>query len=334
MSKKLRLTSLLAVALSTLTLVSCGKYSDKPKGVTATSGVTKLACIESFENIMEQEIEVFEYIYKDANVLPYYLNELACVDSLMSGKVSSVVISRELTAEETKKLTEQKRKPKSSLIAVDAIALVVNNNNPVEILSTDDIADILTGKITDWNEISPSQAGKIEVVFDHAGSSMVNYMRDKLTHGESFGGNVYAQGSNQKVIEAVSTHKGAIGIIGVSWLSANMDGKTVDSTAELAERSQRNDTTTLTSSVDEFTPEIKVLKVREAGKVHAYKPYQVDIFNGDYPFYRSIYMITTGVGGTPSHGFYSFVTSVRGQKLILLTGVLPGKMYQREVNLQ
>lgn len=331
---KLKWVFLSAAALLATGLVSCGKYSDKAKGVTATSGVTKLACIQSFENIMEQEIEVFEYIYKDANVLPYYLNELACVDSLMSGKVSSVVISRELTPEETKALTEQKRKPKSSLIAVDAIALIVNNDNPVEILSTDEVAEILTGKITDWNEISPSKAGKIEVVFDHAGSSMVNYMRDKITHGEPFGDNVFAQGSNQKVIEAVREHKGAIGVIGVSWLSANLDGNTVDSTAELAEVSQRNDTTTLTSSADEFTPEIKVLKVRETNKVDAYKPYQLDIFNGDYPFYRSIYMITTGVGGTPSHGFYSFVTSVRGQKLILLTGILPGKMYQREVNLQ
>lgn len=326
-----RLSLSIAILGVCASLTSCGKYSDKPKGVTATSGVTKIACEQAFENIMEQEIEVFEYIYPDANILPYYTNELACVDSLMSAKVSSVVITRELTAEETKTLTEQKRKPKSSLIAVDAIALIVNKDNPVEILSTEEVREILTGEVKNWNEISPSKLGNIEVVFDHAGSSSVNYMRNKLTNGVPFGDNVFAQGSNQDVINAVKNHPGAIGIIGVGWLTADLDGRTVNRAQELAEASEKNDTTQLSSSVDQFNPEIKVLKIREEGKIEAYKPYQLDIYNGDYPFFRQIYMITTGVGGTPSHGFYSFVTSVRGQKLILLTGILPGKVYQRQV---
>ena len=309
-------------------VTACGKYSDKPKGVTSTSGVTKLACDASFRNIMEQEIEVFEYIYPDASVLPYYEDEKACFDSLMNLSVPSVVVTRELTDQEVKYLNSHKKKPKTSRIAVDAIALIVNNDNPIDILSTDEIEEILTGKVTQWNDLSPSKLGKIEVVFDHESSSTVKYMRDSLTHGENFGENVYAQGTNQGVFEAVKNRKGAIGVLGVSWLSANLDGKAATTTAELAAATEQSDTTALG-----FNPDVKVLKVRPANSIEAYKPYQQYIYEGKYPLYRSIYMITTGVGGTTSNGFYSFVTSFRGQKLILLTGVLPGTVYPRMVNL-
>ena len=328
----MRLSRVLSASLFLAMVVgttSCGKYSDRPKGVTSTSGVTKLACDASFRNIMEQEIQVFEYIYPDADILPYYEDEKACFDSLMNLSVPSIVVTRELNEQEVKYLNSHKKKPKTSRIAVDAIALIVNKQNDVGVLSTDEIAEILEGKVTDWNEISPSKMGKIEVVFDHEGSSTVKYMRDSLTHGEKFGDNVFAQGSNEAVFEAVKNRKGAIGVIGVSWLSANLDGKEATTAEELAKASEESDTVALS-----FNPEVNVLKVRRSNSIESYKPYQQYIYEGKYPLYRSIYMITTGVGGTTSNGFYSFVTSVRGQKLILMTGILPGTVYPRMVNLE
>ena len=37
--------------------------------------MAKIACDESFEYIMEQEINVYEYIYPKEDVLAYYLPE-------------------------------------------------------------------------------------------------------------------------------------------------------------------------------------------------------------------------------------------------------------------
>lgn len=320
-------------------IVGCTKYSDKPKGETSTSGLTTIACDNTFENIIQDEIDVFEFVYPDVNILADYTNETACFDSLLNLKIKTIVVSRDLTADEVKYLKNQKKRPKSKQIAVDAIALIVNNDNPNEILSTEEISEILTGRITNWNEISPAYSGEIQVIFDHAGSSTVNYLKNKLTSGEPFNGKIYTvsedtlQGSCEKVIDAVKSRKGALGIIGVSWLTRDLNGKNV-SVEEKAEMSVANDTIMLSSTNDEFTPEIKVLKVREMNKLQAYKPFQEDIYNGDYPFYRSIYMITTGEGGMPSHGFFSFVTGVQGQKIMLRTGVLPAIIHTKNVELQ
>ena len=70
----------------------------------------------------------------------------------------TIVISRDLTQKEKDYLESQKKHPRSNMIAVDAIALIVNNDNPIEILSISEIRDILTGKITKWSDIEAYQA--------------------------------------------------------------------------------------------------------------------------------------------------------------------------------
>lgn len=320
-----------------LALTACGKYSDRPKGETSTSGGTVIACDETFENVMQDEIEVFEYVYPNVDVLPYYLNETACIDSMLNFKINTIVVSRELNESELKRLRDNKKRPKQQQIAVDAIALIVNKDNPIDILSVEEIKEILTGEVTEWNSIDPAGKGKISVVFDNAGSSTVNYMRNNVTEGKPFGENVYAQGSCPKVIDAVRETPGAIGIIGVSWLTSDLSGEELKNVEDMAKESTANDTITMSSSMDEndrFNSNVKVLKVRENDKIQAYKPYQFDIYNGDYPFYRSMYMITVGEGGMPSHGFYSFVTSPQGQKLILTTGILPAIKHNKLVTIE
>ena len=320
-----------------LGLSSCGKSkSDSEEGNAKKNleNLSVIACDQTFENVIQDEIEVYEYIYPKEHILPYYLSESACVDSFMNQAVKSIVIPRELTPEEIKYLSAKKQNPRSQQIAVDAIALIVNKDNPLDILSTDELSEILSGKVKKWDELSPSKLGEIEVVFDDAGSSTVKYMRDKLTGGEPIAAKVYAQGNCPKVIEAVKTHKNAIGFIGVSWLQSNLDGQTMPSTADKAKILEKNDTTELTGSDAAFNPDIKVLKIREADKVQAFKPYQADIYNGDYPFYRPIYMITTATGGMASHRFFSFVTGVQGQKILLTTGVMPAIVNTKRVELR
>lgn len=318
-----------AVLALSLVVGGCAKYSDRPKGVTSTSGTTILACDASFENIMEQEIGVFEYIYPDVSVLPYYISEKAAVDSLMSLNIPSAVLARDLTPQERAYLESNKKKPKSKRIAVDAIALIVNPANNVNILSIKEIKEILTGEITEWNQLEPSKLGKISVVFDNEGSSTVQYMKDSLLNGGKFGQNVFAQNTNPEVFEAVKSNKNAIGIIGVSWISADMRNAETSSAESMAKSLEVEDTVAST-----FDTSVKVLKVRRDDSIEAYQPYQAYIYDGRYPLYRSIYMITTGVGGTPSHGFFSFVTGFQGQKIIMKTGILPATVHPRMVNVE
>lgn len=320
-----------SAALAAVALSSCGER----KSGTFEQKVEymKFACDATFENIMDQEIDVFEYYYNNARrqalVVPYYVSQSAAFDSLMTSgnSIRTIVAARRLTEAEKTRLRNQKAKPREQRIAVDAVALIVNPKNPIEAISMKELREVLSGDVRSWKDLWPTKLDSIRIVFDQNGSSLVQFMRDSINGGRDFGPNVYAEGSPREVFRAVSERPNALGVIGVSWVSTDMDG-TALSKDEIRRRSQASDTTNL-----DFSPDIKVLAVSGDDTPHAYKPYQAYIFDGRYPLYRSIYMITTGVGGTLNSAFYSFVTGMQGQKVIQLTGVLPSTVQPRMVQL-
>ena len=312
------------VGLLAVAATSCGKKVESIQ----TSGIATIACDATFENIMSQEIDVFEYIYPEASIMPYYVDEHAAIDSIINMSTKMAITTRPLNEKEIAYLKSKKKIVRQSQIAVDAVALIVNPENPMEIIDRKEIVDILTGKFTRWDELVPNKGklGDISVVFDHQGSSTVHYMRDSLLAGAQLGPNVYAQKTPAAVFDAVASNKNAIGVIGVSWITDDMQGRELNR-QELAEAVERNDTTDLS-----FNSKIKVLKVRADGQVTAYKPYQYYIYTGEYPLYRQIYMISTGAPGSISHGFYSFVTGFKGQKIMQMTGILPKVVQPRMVS--
>lgn len=145
------------LALAMLAMLAAGCHGtgkrEAPKGNSSTSGTCVVACDASFENVMQQEIEVFEYIYPNASILSRYMDEKSCVDSLLFGSARVAVIGHELSNEQIKFLRDKKHFAKTKKIAVDAVAVIVNPDNPVENLSVSDLREILTGKLTEWNSV-------------------------------------------------------------------------------------------------------------------------------------------------------------------------------------
>ena len=318
----MKLKSLLPVVLGcvAMMLASCGG-----KKAPERQPIAKVACDESFEYIMEQEVDVFEYIYPKEDVIAEYMPESAAIDSIMAmTDYKNAVITRALTDQEVSYLRSHKKRVHQQQIAVDALALIVNPANPVEILSRKDIAEILSGEVTRWDQVEPCKLGDIDVIFDHQGSSTVKYMSDSILGGRPFGPNVSAVKSNPEVFKAVATNKNAVGIIGVSWVTSDLSGRQ-HSVEELAQAVEKSDTTAL-----DFSSDVKVLKIRGNNEVTAYKPYQAYIFDGSYPLHRQVWMVCTAPGGT-SHRFFSFVTGFQGQKIIQMTGILPATVRPRMV---
>lgn len=216
-------TKLFAVAVATVLAVAsagCMKYEKKAN--SHTTGTTTLVCDNTFENIMAQEVDVFEYQYPEAHILTRYATQAEAFDSLMSLNTKTIVVSRDVSERERQILKDKRRTVRSTKIAVDAVALIVNPENPVGKLTLKEVADILSGESSDWNDIWPCDLGKISVVFDDKSSSLVTYMRDSLLNGAPLGDNVYAQGSIPAVFKAVKESKNAIGVVGVSWITTDM----------------------------------------------------------------------------------------------------------------
>ena len=108
---------------------------------------------------------------------------------------------------------------------------------------------------------------------------------------------VKALRTNQQVIDYVARTPDAIGVIGVNWLG------------------NRSDTTNLS-----FRDEIRVMSVSAddiATPQNGYKPYQAYLYYGNYPLARPIYVLLNDPRNALPWGFASFLTSDRGQRIIL-----------------
>ena len=309
----------LALLVAVVLLAAC---NNKQSTNSSTSGTAVIICDESFQNVLDQEIEVFEYTYPDASILCRYQPEADALDSLLKRKVDLIITSRDLTDAQREKLQLQNRAHRSRKIAVDAVAIIVNKDNDIDQLSMGDLREIFSGKFKKWSEITPTKALRdkdIEIVFESNGCGIINYMQSKMLEpGQKFGDNVFAQKSTEDVFKAVEAHKNAIGFIGVSWITADMGGKAMSVDERVEQLNANNDP----SAID-FTDRIKVMPVRADDQLQPRKPYQYYINNGEYPLVRVVWAIDASASGTLDHGFFSFLTGVIGQKIILQTGVLP-----------
>ena len=158
----------------------------------------------------------------------------------------------------------------------------------------------------------------IKVMFDGSGTGVVHYMKEKFLDGGKFGPNIYARQSSQDVFDAVETYKNVIGFIGVSWITSDLKSAEVPIAQKYEELKTKNEV-----SVIDFTDRIKVMPVRGDDQVQGVKPYQAYINSGEYPLVRTIWAIDASYNGMLDHGFYTFITGVIGQKIILQTGILP-----------
>jgi phosphate transport system substrate-binding protein len=326
---KIKNNILLIVAFALAVLLSaCG--DQRPKS-TSTRGLARIMCDESFQSVLEQEIAVFEYQYPEASIMPEYINEHDALDSLFRNKVDLIIISHDLTKDQKTSLKKLGRGYRSKMIAVDAIAVIVNKQNDIDDLSMSDLRDIFTGKVTRWGEVYPTKLKNdtIKVMFDGSGTGVVNYMKEKFLNGAKFGPNVYARNSSTDVFDAVEQYKNVIGFIGVSWITSDL--KSIEK--PIAEKYEELKNNNEVSMID-FTDRIKVMPLRNDDQLEPVKPYQAHIYSGAYPLVRSIWAIDASYNGTLDHGFFAFITGVIGQKIILQTGILPAAEPVRYVEVQ
>jgi phosphate transport system substrate-binding protein len=71
-----------------------------------------------------------------------------------------------------------------------------------------------------------------------------------------------------------------------------------------------------------------------ANETNSYKPFQAYLFYGYYPLTRTVYIILNDPRGSLPSGFTSFLTSDRGQRIILKSGLVPATQPIRIVHIK
>lgn len=285
-------------------LASCKNKKEEDTQVSRTVGNATILVDESFHNIIDDQIEVFNSDYPDAHFKVITGNENEILPTFLNDSVRVIVMSRTLTPEEEKIYTRRSIPVYTSRFAIDGIALITSNDNPDSTITAEEIVEILKGT---------SKSGK-SLVFDNAYSSTLRYFKELAKINKLPSKGVYTLNTNEDVIKYIDQNKNYIGVVGVNWLlQNNVDRGT-------------------------YTQQVRLMGVKnlpgKKGDDAYYKPTQNNLISGIYPFLRNIYIINgegkTGLGT----GFANWLLSQRGQLIVLKSGLGPHKLTSRDFNLK
>ena len=281
----------------------------------ATYGACSVSADESYSLIMDAEKDAFEATYPDAHLKIVYKPEGELVKDLMRPGDSTrfIVISRDLNEEEKKFFDAKNSHPTVLKVAYDAVAIINNKANTNDSLSIEQLRQILAQKITTWKQVDPkAKEEAINVVFDNKQSGNARFIKEKLlNNSDKFPSNCYAVNTNQDVINYVSEHPNAMGVIGVNWISDKDD-----------------------STSKAIMKKIKVVAISSDSLPKAYyKPYQAYIYQKTYPLCREVYIINREGRMGLGTGFAIYIASDKGQRIVLKDGLVPATMPVRLVNI-
>lgn len=162
-----KIVSVLSAAVLTLTLCACSSGSST-SSITVAGSTTCLPIAEIAAEGFKEETGI--------DVLVSGLGSSAGIEAVSAGTADIASSSRGLNAD------EQDLGLTPIVIAHDGIAVIVNDDNPVDNLSTEQLRDIYAGKITNWKEVGGEDL-RIQVINPRRG---VRYARGLPYHRDGW----------------------------------------------------------------------------------------------------------------------------------------------------
>ncbi|MBK9333593.1 MAG: substrate-binding domain-containing protein [Ignavibacteria bacterium] len=287
---------------------------DEIKSVS-TSGEMKIAVDENIEPLMKAEIEEFQRLNQEAIVKMISAPTNNVIADLLNKDVKFIVSTRNLNAEEKAIAEKNKLEISDYPIAVDGIGFIVNLKNPVSRVTSDDLKKILNGEFKNWTDIvSPDEEqnvksksyfkpanSNVKVYIQRKNSSTHDYVLDSILKQTQYVNSAVICSTSSQVINSVRENENSVGVINMNWLSTG-NHDTIDSTVK----------------------PLRVSKIRDNGRQEDYTEFhQGLLYNGTYPYRRTIYAITSEIGITLATGFIIFLTKTDGQKIVLKNSLVP-----------
>lgn len=285
------------------------------KSVT-TTGELSITVDENLEPLMKAEIKEFERLNPEAKIKMKTAPSKVVKADLINGDTKFIVTARNFDEEEKAALEKNKIPVKEYPLAIDGIGFIVNPENPVRRVTSEDLRNIFTGEYKNWTDIKSAQDeeqnkevkqffkstdSKIKLFIQRKNSSTYDYVFDSILKKTEYSSAATVCSTSVQVLNSVRENKNAIGIINMNWL-----------------------TTGNTDTIDSTVKPLRVSKILENGRQLDFAEFhQGLIFNATYPYRRSVYVFTTEQDMKLATGFITFLISIDGQKVVLKNSIVP-----------
>ena len=212
-------------AAMTAAFVGCASAAEEETTAlevnTELKGTITLAGSTSMEKLCEAMSESFMEVYPNVTVTVQYTGSGAGLESLAAGSVDIGDSSRAL------KDGEKETGAVENIVAIDGIAVITDKDNTVKDITSEQLAKIYTGEITNWKDLGGEDEA-IVVIGRESGSGTRGAFEELLEIEDAC---KYAQelDSTGGVLAKVAATPGAIGYVSLDVVDDSVSAISLDS---------------------------------------------------------------------------------------------------------
>ena len=271
--------------------------------VSGVSGNVNSIGSDTLNNLMTLWAEGFKKAYPNVNIQIEGKGSSTAPPALIEGTAQLGPMSRPMKSSEIDEFEKKfGYKPTEVPVAVDALAVFVNKDNPIKGLTMAQVDGIFSSSrksgsedITTWGQVGLKgdwAAKTISIFGRNSASGTYGFFKDEALQKGDFKPTVKEQPGSSAVVQGIATDLGAIGYSGIGYKTSDVH------TLALGEES------------DELV-----------------EPSYENCVNGEYPLARFLYVYVNKKPGTAldplTSEFLKFVLSKEGQEVVVKDGYFP-----------
>lgn len=216
------------------------------------------------------------------------------IAALINGTVDIANASRRIKPEEQADAEANGVTPTEFIIARDAIAVIINRENPVDNLTLQLISDIYSGKINNWSEVGGEDRPIVRLSRETNSGTHVYFLENVLRLGDAqnetlFSVDTLLLPSSEGITAEVRQNPNAIGYDGLGYV----------------------------------TDEVKVVAVGVSLDGPFVYPSAETVNSNLYPIARDLYMYTAGEPSGEIKEYLNWILSSQAQEIVTKLGFVP-----------
>lgn len=239
--------------------------------------------------VAQQTAERFMNHHPDARVTVTGGGTGVGISALMDNTTDIAMASRPIKFSEKMKIKAAGEEVEEVIVAYDALAVVVHPSNPVQQLTRMQMEDIFRGKINNWKQVGGDDR-KIVVYSRETSSGTYEFFKESVLKNKNYMASSLSMPATGAIIQSVSQTKGAIGYVGLAYVS----------------------------------PRVKTLSVSYHGDHYA-TPTVENATNKTYPIVRPLYYYYNVKYKDQAAPLIQYILSPEGQEIIKKNGYIPVK---------
>ncbi len=287
---------ILIMLISGLLLYGCRSddFSETDNQETQSSYYMENKGSDTIVNLALNWAERYQLLHPEISVSVTGGGSGTGISSLINNTVDIANASRQIKTEEISAAEANEVFPLEHIIARDAIAVIVNPNNPINQLTLQQISDIYTAKINNWSELGGEDRPIVRLSRETNSGTHVYFLEAVIRLGSKddktiFSADTLLLPSSEGIIAEVRDNPNAIGYDGLGYISSD----------------------------------VKVLKISEAPGGEYIYPSIETVNQNLYPISRDLYMYTNGIPEKFIQDYLDWILSDDGQQVVFELGFVP-----------